>query len=92
LILQSKFALIEGNAQGAYELLEEAQKLAEDKELATLAVKASTQQDAVKAELTQWQELAQRNAPLQQRLELADLEGYLQEAIRLREQTSTIRS
>lgn len=91
-ILQSRFALIEGNAHEAYNLLEKANELGEAKGLVALTAKVKAHQDAVKTELNQWQELAQKNAPLQERLQLANLEGYLQEAIRLREQTGTFSS
>ncbi|MFW9917860.1 MAG: tetratricopeptide repeat protein, partial [Candidatus Thorarchaeota archaeon] len=89
-ILQAKFALIEGNAQEALNLLEKAYEWAHDKNLATLAAKTKAQQDIVEKELSQWQELAQKNAPLQERLELANLEEYLHKAIQLRELTSTV--
>lgn len=91
-ILQAKFALIEGNAQEALNLLEKAHEWAKDKNLVSLAAKTKTQQDIVEKELSQWQELAQKNAPLQERLELANLEEYLQKAIQMRELTSTLRS
>ncbi len=92
IILQAKFALIEGNAQEALNLLGKAYEWAKDKNLASLTAKTKAQQDIVEKELSQWQELAQKNAPLQERLELANLEEYLQKAIQLRELTSTLKS
>jgi tetratricopeptide (TPR) repeat protein len=92
IILQAKFALIEGNAQEALNLLGKGHEWAKKRNLASLAAKTKAQQDIVEKELSQWQELAQKNAPLQERLELANLEEYLHKAIQLRELTSTLRS
>ena len=42
-----------------------------------------THQDLLKQELTKWQELVERNVSLQKRLELADIEAYLQKALKV---------
>jgi tetratricopeptide (TPR) repeat protein len=87
LILQSKFALIDGSAEKASTLLETANNIVKEKGLKQLANKVNTEQKVLNIELNKWIELAERNAPLIERIEQAHLKEYINEAIKLRELT-----
>ncbi|MFX0211474.1 MAG: tetratricopeptide repeat protein [Candidatus Hodarchaeota archaeon] len=87
LILQSKFALIEGSAEKANTLLETADNIAKEKELKQLDQKVNREQKVLNKELNKWIELAERNAPLIERIEHSQLKEYINEAIKLRELT-----
>ncbi|MFX1511195.1 MAG: tetratricopeptide repeat protein [Promethearchaeota archaeon] len=83
LIVQSKLVLIQGDAQYALELLKQSEDLAREKGLRHVMKNIQGQQVRLKTELTKWRDLAERNAPLQERLELADLEKYMQNALKI---------
>jgi tetratricopeptide (TPR) repeat protein len=83
LLLQAKFALIEGDLIVAGEFLEQAKVTAAEKSLGLLAERVTAEQRLLEAQLDTWRQLIQRNAPLEERLQQARLTDYLQKAIRL---------
>ncbi|MFX1517324.1 MAG: tetratricopeptide repeat protein [Promethearchaeota archaeon] len=83
LLLESKFAAIEGDLQKAFNHLEEAQQITEEKKLANLNQRVQKEQEILKQELDSWRDLFERNASLQERLEQAKVEEYIIEAKRL---------
>ncbi len=80
LILRAKFSLVEGDAQGADQLLEQAKINAEERGLDQLQLKITNEQEKLQNELHKWSELSEKNAPLKERLEQAQIEAYLKEA------------
>ncbi|MFX0016822.1 MAG: tetratricopeptide repeat protein [Candidatus Hermodarchaeota archaeon] len=82
LILEAKLALVEGDMEQAFTILERARELAEKKGLGYLTGKVQDQQEQVRKALDQWQQLLDRNAPLQERLMMAELELYIRTAIK----------
>ena len=83
LILQAKFALVEGNAQQANTLLEQAKVTTEESGLKLLADKVLKEQEHLQNELDKWKELFHRNAPLVERLDKAQLNDYISTALNL---------
>jgi tetratricopeptide (TPR) repeat protein len=77
LLLESKFAVIEGDLQKAFKHLEEAQMITEEKQLNQLNQRVRKEHEILKKELDGWKELFERNAPLQERLERAKVEEYI---------------
>ncbi len=86
-ILQAKFALIDGTAKEAAMLLENALSIAEKKKLEQLAQKTKNEQETLKDQLNKWAELVEKNAPLVEKLEYAQIKEYIDEAIKLKEIT-----
>jgi len=82
-LLESKFAVIEGDLQKAFMHLEEAQLITEEKKLTHLNLRVQKEQEILKKELESWRKLFERNAPLQERLEQANVEKYIIEAKKL---------
>ncbi|MFW9906031.1 MAG: tetratricopeptide repeat protein [Candidatus Thorarchaeota archaeon] len=80
LLLESKFAIIEGDFQKAFNYLEEAQLITEERNLTHLNLRVQKEQEILKKELDNWRELFKRNAPLQERLEQAKVTEYIIEA------------
>ena len=76
-ILQSKLALIELNTSKAQQLLSQAQVIAEEKGLQRLAMRISNEHDKLLGQLTTWENLIEKNASLQERLELVEMEDFL---------------
>lgn len=87
LVLQAKFATIEGDANNALEILEQARNIAEEKKLVNLINQVKAEQTSLKKELNKWQALDDRNASLQERIAFIEVEEYLQEAIKIRDLT-----
>jgi hypothetical protein len=83
LILQAKFAMVDGDITGAAKLLDQAQITAEEKGFTRLARKVSDEIIELERQYDNWQRLIQNNAPFQARLEKAQLEDYLKEAVKL---------
>lgn len=79
--LQSKLALIEGNADLSKELLEKALKIAEDKGLMLIFRKLKIQQNQLISQLEEWKAFFIRNSTLQERFELLNLHEYISNAI-----------
>jgi len=79
--LQSKLALIEGNAELSRKLLAKALKIAENKGLELLSKKLTAQQNQLFNQLEEWRALFIRNAKLQERIEFLNLKRYVTNAI-----------
>ena len=83
LILQSKLNTVEGDLTKAAQLLDQAAIMAEEKGLSKLLDKVNAESNQLETQFDQWQQLIQSNAPFQKRLEQAQLEDYLLEALKL---------
>lgn len=71
---------MDGDAQGADQLLEQAKINAEERGLDQLQIKITQEQEKLQNELEKWSELIEKNVPLKERLEQAQVEEYLKEA------------
>lgn len=80
LILRAKFSLVDGDAQGADQLLEQAKLNAEERGLDLFQVRITNEQENLQNDLKKWIRLTERNTPLKERLEYAQFEDYLKEA------------
>ncbi|MFX0065305.1 MAG: hypothetical protein ACFFC7_24305 [Candidatus Hermodarchaeota archaeon] len=76
-LLESKLALVELNINTAQLLLDQAQLTAEEKNLGRLIIEISREQELFQEQLNKWKLLIERNAPMKERLELAQLEDRL---------------
>ncbi|MFX0116471.1 MAG: tetratricopeptide repeat protein [Candidatus Hodarchaeota archaeon] len=83
LILQAKFAMVEGKLTEAANLFEKAKNTAEDKGLGLLAEKVLNETQQMEKEYDRWQNLIQRNAPFYERLEQARFQEHLNDALKL---------
>lgn len=83
IILQAKFALIEGDLISSAKLLDQARITAERQDLVSLVDKAIKEQQLLEEQLLNWQQLIQSNAPLQERIKQATIADYLKEALKL---------
>ncbi len=83
LILQAKLAMVEGDLITAAQFLDQAQLTAKEKSLIRLSKKVSTEIIQLESQYDNWQRLIQSNAPIQARLEQAQLKDYLKNALRL---------
>ncbi|MFX1515747.1 MAG: tetratricopeptide repeat protein [Promethearchaeota archaeon] len=83
LLLQAKFSLVEGNAQQAEKLLQQARFTADESGLDLLADNVSKELKHLHRELDKWKELFHRNAPLVERLDMAHLNDYISDALDL---------
>ncbi len=83
LILQAKFTIVDGDLTAAAQLLDQAQITAEEKGLSLLAEKVSEESQELKAQYDNWRRLIHDNAPFQERLEKAQIEDYLTDALKL---------
>ncbi|MFX0092656.1 MAG: tetratricopeptide repeat protein, partial [Candidatus Hodarchaeota archaeon] len=79
LLLQAKFAVVEGRLQEAQQLYEEAKIIAAEKHLGLLAQKVEAEYTNFKIEIEKWQAFIQLNTPLGKRLEQAQMTEYLKE-------------
>ncbi len=77
LLLQAKFAAIDGDLQQAQNYLDQAKVSAKEKALGLLSQKITVEQQRFEAEFEKWRALIQRNAPLQERVDHARLQDYL---------------
>ncbi|MFW9991651.1 MAG: hypothetical protein ACFFD4_06295 [Candidatus Odinarchaeota archaeon] len=80
LLLQSKLSTIEGDLQQAHQYLEQAKDMAEERKMGTQLQDVNKEQELLQAEFNTWQELIQRNVPLQERLEQARMTEYIEKA------------
>lgn len=86
LILKTKLTLVHsGDFEEASLLLSEAKQIAEEKKLGNLLVKVKIEQETVQAELNKWNELIQRKASIQERVEHARIASWLVEAKKIQE-------
>ncbi|MFX1511263.1 MAG: tetratricopeptide repeat protein [Promethearchaeota archaeon] len=80
LILQAKFAMVDGNFSMAINFLEQAESTAVAKGLRLLVTKVSVEKQHLEDQYDSWQTLIQDNAPFRAKLEQARLEDYIKEA------------
>ena len=83
LILQAKFAMVEGNLIAAENFLVQASITVEEKNLGLLQEKTELEKNRLKEQLESWQKLIQDNRPIKERLEKAQLEEYISAALNL---------
>ena len=82
LLIQSKLDLIEFNVSEGQILLEEAQKIAEEKGITYLAKVISNEYDILLTQLSTWQEMSSYFPSLEERFELSHLEDLLTKIIK----------
>ncbi|MHA2252457.1 MAG: tetratricopeptide repeat protein [Candidatus Kariarchaeaceae archaeon] len=82
LLLQAKFVTIEGELEQAQKYYDQAKYIATEKNLDLLSQKITGERLTFEAEFEKWQELIQRNAPLQERLQMAQIETYIQKVLK----------
>ncbi len=80
LFLKAKLAFIDGEVQQALQYLDQANRTAEERNLGALNRIIQKEQQIHEKEFEKWQELIQRNASLNERLNQARIEDYLREA------------
>jgi tetratricopeptide (TPR) repeat protein len=85
LILKTKLALVRGKTEEANTLLSTAKQIATEKKLGNLLLKVKSEQETVQAELNKWDEMFQRQASIQERIEQAKVADYLLEAKKIQE-------
>ncbi|MHA2113246.1 MAG: hypothetical protein ACW98W_17400 [Candidatus Hodarchaeales archaeon] len=85
LLLNTKLALVQGDVETASQLLSNAKKIASEKKLVNLLRQVKTEQETVQAELDKWNELIQRKASIQERIEHAQIATWLVEAKKMQE-------
>ncbi|MFX1512851.1 MAG: tetratricopeptide repeat protein [Promethearchaeota archaeon] len=83
LLLQAKFATVEGDLSAALNFYEQAKTFAKDKGIGVLAAKAEAEKVELETQYDKWQQLIQSNAPFKERLKQSRLEEYLREAKRI---------
>ncbi|MHA2293172.1 MAG: tetratricopeptide repeat protein [Candidatus Hodarchaeales archaeon] len=76
-VLQSRLALFDLDLEKAQQFLDQSLLLAEEKGLKKLAVKIYSEQSRLRDQLDQWERLVEQEAPLNERLELAQLESLI---------------
>jgi tetratricopeptide (TPR) repeat protein len=84
-VLKSKIALVELRTKEARRSLTQAQLIAEEKGLTRLAMKISSDYDALLGQLSQWEKLLARKASLKERLDLTQLDDFLSRMVRKEE-------
>jgi tetratricopeptide (TPR) repeat protein len=84
LIMQAKLTMVEGNLIKAEEFLDQAKNTSEDKNLGSYIIsKVSTERKNLEDQYEAWQRLIKDKAPFKDRLEQAQLETYLTDALKL---------
>ncbi|MHA2270022.1 MAG: tetratricopeptide repeat protein [Promethearchaeota archaeon] len=76
-LLQAKLALIQMNVEESKKLLTEAQQIAEAHNLTLLAQNISTEHDILLEKVTEWDILKERDAPMSERISLANISGVI---------------
>lgn len=82
-ILQSKFALIEGDLTQAAEILDQAEKIAQENALGLLEKKVINEKQLLEEQHETWQDLITNNAPFHERLTQTNLRDYIKVALQL---------
>ncbi len=77
-LLQAKFALLKGDLKSARKKLTEAQDLAEKNNLKLLVGKISYEHDKILRNLKMWESLIEKDVPLNERIELAELTVHIE--------------
>ncbi|UCE13998.1 MAG: hypothetical protein JSV04_02180 [Candidatus Heimdallarchaeota archaeon] len=83
LLLQAKFALADGDAQLADELLKQAKLKSEESGLQQFRIQITQEQEILHNEIEKWTRLINQNTPLKVRIEQARLSEYVTKAISL---------
>ncbi|MHA2244360.1 MAG: tetratricopeptide repeat protein [Candidatus Hodarchaeales archaeon] len=81
LILQSKLSLLDLDIEQAFNLLDHAANITQDKGLKSLSNQVVKEQNSLKAEVEKWVSITENNSPLVDRIEQARIKTYLEEAI-----------
>ncbi|UCG90399.1 MAG: tetratricopeptide repeat protein, partial [Candidatus Heimdallarchaeota archaeon] len=76
-VLKARLSLFELDLNNSTQLLNQALLIAEENGLKKLAVKIYSEQTQLQDQMTQWQQLIERDAPLSERLDLAQLESMI---------------
>ncbi|MFW9855509.1 MAG: tetratricopeptide repeat protein [Candidatus Thorarchaeota archaeon] len=84
LVLQAKFALLEGDIQRSQSLLSQAGLTAVEKGLKRLEKMVKEEQSVLEADFERWLDLINENASMRERIEQAQLEDHIKQAIALR--------
>ncbi len=77
-LAEAKVKLIQMDFNGTKKLLTEAQKIAELHGYKLLAQKISSEHDNLLDQIKSWEEFKERNAPIEERLELASIQGVIE--------------
>jgi len=77
-LLQAKFALLKGDLNSARKKLTEAQDLAEKNNLKLLGEKVSYEHDKILQDLKVWESFIENDAPLKERIKLAELNVHVE--------------
>ncbi|MFX0184826.1 MAG: tetratricopeptide repeat protein, partial [Candidatus Hodarchaeota archaeon] len=80
LILQSKLSLLDLDIEQAFNLLDQAANIAQEKGLKSLSNQAVNEQNSLKAEVDKWISITENKSPLVDRIEQARIKTYLEEA------------
>lgn len=83
LIIQTKFAMIEGDLTKAFEFLEQAEVIAKEKKLNQLVDRVVEEKKLIQDQFNEWETLVQSNASFQIRIKQAQVDEYLLEALKL---------
>jgi tetratricopeptide (TPR) repeat protein len=83
-ILRSKFALIEGDLTHAATILDQAEKMAQEKTLGLLQGKIIQEKQLLEEQHQTWQDLISSNASFHERLNQAQLRDYIKVALQLK--------
>lgn len=86
-VLQSKLALIDLDVRSARRFLTKAQLIAEERGLHRLAVKISNEHDTLLRQERHWEEIIAQEGSLSERLELVQMEDFLEGMVHKREVT-----
>ncbi len=81
--LKAQISLLNLELEEAQLLLQEAQKIADEKGLKKLAIVLSNEHDKILEQLERWEELLEKNASLNERAELIQLEELAKKMIRM---------
>ncbi|MHA2295563.1 MAG: tetratricopeptide repeat protein [Candidatus Hodarchaeales archaeon] len=84
-LLQARLALVEGKLSDASKLLEACLIFAGEKKIKILLDRIKKEQEQIHQEIETWEELANRNAPVKERIEQARMENYILEAKKMQE-------
>ncbi|MCE7737580.1 MAG: tetratricopeptide repeat protein [Candidatus Heimdallarchaeota archaeon] len=84
LILQSKFALIDGDFAKAMENLDKATSYCEIKGLSSLAKKVNRDRKSLEENITKWRDIGKQSPELYDKIMLASIQEYLQDAQKIR--------
>jgi len=83
LILQSKLSLLDLDIEQAFNLLDQAVNITQEKGLKSLFNQVVNEQNSLKAEVDKWISITKNKSPLVDRIEQARIKTYLEEAISL---------